>query len=57
MATGGVELTATEIRILNSSPKTPPFPIEDEQAANTSEDLRLKYRYLDLRRPSHPASR
>lgn len=48
IATGEVEVLASELRILNEA-RTPPFPIEDEIA--TSEDLRLKYRYLDLRRP------
>jgi aspartyl-tRNA synthetase len=47
LATGEVELKATDLRILNTA-RTPPFPIEDEVEA--SEDLRLKYRYLDLRR-------
>ncbi len=47
IATGQIEVLATELRVLNES-KTPPFPIEDE--IGTSEDLRLKYRYLDLRR-------
>src|SRR5262245_34134258 len=46
--TGAVEVLAREIRILSEA-RTPPFPIEDEVA--TSEDVRLKYRYLDLRRP------
>ena len=41
-------MLAREIRILSEA-KTPPFPIEDE--ITTSEDIRLKYRYLDLRRP------
>ncbi len=45
--TGEVELMATELRLLNVS-RTPPFAIEDE--VDASEDLRLKYRYLDLRR-------
>jgi aspartyl-tRNA synthetase len=45
--TGGVEITATEIVILSEA-KTPPFAIEDD--INTSEDIRLKYRYLDMRR-------
>lgn len=49
MATGGVELLASSIEILNRS-ETPPFPIDDETDA--AEDLRLKYRYLDLRRPA-----
>jgi aspartyl-tRNA synthetase len=42
-----VEVLVTELRVLNEA-KTPPFPIEDQ--IGTSEDLRLKYRYLDLRR-------
>jgi aspartyl-tRNA synthetase len=45
--TGGVEVLAREIRVLSEA-RTPPFPIEDEVA--TSDDVRLKYRYLDLRR-------
>lgn len=48
MATGGIEIRATELRVLSEA-ETPPFPIEEE--SNTKEDLRLKYRYLDLRRP------
>src|SRR5260221_5721901 len=46
--TGGVEIVAAKIWILNES-KTPPFPMED--AIEVSEDSRLKYRYVDLRRP------
>jgi aspartyl-tRNA synthetase len=46
--TGEVEVIATRLHILNNS-KTPPFPIEDE--VNASEETRLRYRYLDLRRP------
>ncbi len=48
LKTGAVEVLAREIRVLAEA-KTPPFPIEDE--INTSEEVRLKYRYLDLRRP------
>lgn len=46
--TGTIELTASEIKLLSKS-KTPPFPL-DEDGYDISEDLRLKYRYLDLRR-------
>lgn len=48
LKTGGIELRATEIRILSDA-QTPPFPIEAD--SKTKEELRLKYRYLDLRRP------
>ncbi len=48
LATGQVEVRATELRILSEA-ETPPFPIEEE--SKTKEELRLKHRYLDLRRP------
>ena len=48
IASGEVEVTATRLHILNNS-KTPPFQIEEEVTA--SEETRLRYRYLDLRRP------
>ncbi len=48
MPTGELEVLATELRILSKS-ETPPFHIEEDSGAN--EVLRLKYRYLDLRRP------
>jgi len=48
MGTGEVEVYVSEWKLLNTS-ETPPFPIEDR--VETSEMLRLKYRYLDLRRP------
>ncbi len=48
LKTGEIEIRATVLRILNQA-ETPPFHIEDE--VNAKEDLRLKYRYLDLRRP------
>ena len=48
MATGEAELLVLELVILNRA-NTPPFEVEDNTTA--SEDLRLKYRYLDLRRP------
>ena len=48
ISTGEVEVLATRLHILNNS-KTPPFPIENEVTA--SEETRLRYRYLDLRRP------
>lgn len=48
IATGMIEVMAEEIEVLNSA-KTPPFYIQDN--IDTDENLRLKYRYLDLRRP------
>ena len=48
LATGDIEVVATDLRILSEA-ETPPFPIEED--SKTKEDLRLKYRYLDLRRP------
>lgn len=49
LKTGDIEIKVTSIRILSEA-LTPPFPIED--GINTKDELRLKYRYLDLRRPS-----
>lgn len=46
--TGTIDMKAKDLRILSKS-KTPPFPIEDD--IKTSEETRLAYRYLDLRRP------
>ncbi len=48
LATGSIEVRAESLRILSES-ETPPFPIEEN--SRTKEELRLKYRYLDLRRP------
>ena len=48
LATGGIEVRAESLRILSES-ETPPFPIEEN--SKTKEELRLKYRFLDLRRP------
>lgn len=49
LATGEIEVAAEAIEVLNRS-KTPPFPIHDE--GDVEESLRLRYRYLDLRRPN-----
>ena len=48
LKTGAIEIRANALRILSES-ETPPFPIEEN--SKTKEDLRLKYRFLDLRRP------
>jgi aspartyl-tRNA synthetase len=48
LATGGIEVRVDGLRILSEA-QTPPFPIEAD--SKTKEELRLKYRYLDLRRP------
>jgi aspartyl-tRNA synthetase len=53
LATGEVEMNATKLHILNNS-KTPPFPIEDQ--INAAEETRLRFRYLDLRRPKPHAN-
>lgn len=49
LPTGDVEVVAARVEILNRS-ETPPFPVEDDTGA--AEELRLEYRYLDLRRPA-----
>ena len=49
MPSGDIEVFATELKVLNKS-ETPPIYIKDDD--NVSEELRLKYRYLDLRKPS-----
>ena len=48
LKTGAIEVAAREIRLLNDA-KTPPFPINED--TQVSEEMRLRYRYLDLRRP------
>jgi aspartyl-tRNA synthetase len=48
LTTGGIEIIPEELRVLAEA-ETPPFPIEEN--SKTKEELRLKYRYLDLRRP------
>lgn len=48
LATGELEIRVEDLRVLSEA-DTPPFPIEEE--SKTKEELRLKYRYLDLRRP------
>lgn len=48
LATGDIEVVASSLRILSDA-ETPPFPIEEN--SKTKEEIRLKYRYLDLRRP------
>lgn len=53
LLTGEIEVTAEELRVLSEA-ETPPFPIEAN--SRTKEELRLKYRYLDLRRPDLQAN-
>jgi aspartyl-tRNA synthetase len=53
LATGEIEVIATRLHILNNA-KTPPFQIEDN--INAAEETRLRYRYLDLRRPKPHAN-
>lgn len=48
LKTGTIEVLVSELRILNTS-KTPPFPLDED--VEVSDNLRLQYRYLDLRRP------
>ena len=50
LATGEIEVFVDELRVLNTA-NTPPFPIEND-LTDVGEELRLKYRYLDLRRPA-----
>lgn len=51
LATGEIEIEGTNIEILNKS-ETPPFELNDEKVHEINEQIRLKYRYLDLRRQS-----
>ena len=53
LPSGEIELVATKLHILNNA-KTPPFPIENE--INAAEETRLRFRYLDLRRPKPHAN-
>jgi aspartyl-tRNA synthetase len=55
IATGDVEVHARELSVLNDA-RTPPFQLDAVPDALASEDLRLKYRYLDLRRPQLQAN-
>jgi len=53
LKTGAIEILSQELRILNSS-ETPPFPLDEE--IEVSDNLRLQYRYLDMRRPEMAAN-
>jgi len=53
LATGQIEVLVNELRILNTS-ETPPFPLDEDM--EVSDNLRLQYRYLDLRRPEMAAN-
>jgi len=54
LKTGKIEIKATELVILNKS-KTPPFELDEEKSTDVHENLRLQYRYIDLRRPAAQA--
>jgi len=49
LATGAIEVRCTTIEVFNKS-KTPPFPLDEKESQRVAEDLKLQYRYLDLRR-------
>jgi len=51
MKTGEIEVRSREIELLNRSERMP-IPLDEEESSRTAEDLRLEYRYLDLRRPA-----
>jgi len=53
LTTGAIEILSNELRILNTS-ETPPFPLDED--VEVSDNLRLQYRYLDLRRPEMAAN-
>jgi len=53
LPTGAIEVLAQDLRVLNAA-ETPPFQL-DEHGADTSEEVRLRYRYIDLRRPEMQA--
>jgi aspartyl-tRNA synthetase len=53
LPTGAIEVLAQELQVLNAA-ETPPFQL-DEHGADTSEEVRLRYRYIDLRRPEMQA--
>ena len=55
IATGDIEVRAKELFILNDA-RTPPFQLDAAGDALASEDLRLKFRYLDIRRPQLQAN-
>jgi aspartyl-tRNA synthetase len=55
LPTGEVEVVATEVEVLSES-AAPPFPVEEHHTSPVSEEVRFKYRYLDLRRPGPAAA-
>jgi aspartyl-tRNA synthetase len=55
LATGEVEVSVDRVEVLNAA-RTPPFAVEGDEGGDVDETLRLKYRYLDLRRPAMSAN-